>query len=261
MNFTAASIKNMIKRQIVKAPMNWMVKKIPISQMFINDEEISTQYGISNFPSFLDPKNAIDAECEAVLYNENGRMVFRKNLEMNKFETLQVDFSKMLKRAELPKLGLAVFNVVPRGGIFFQYPILWHIKSHFFCFFLNKRGGVCGVVHPQSPINPKPDNTCSWSSNLSIETDQLAWLKIFQINPSRKHVRSEVYLRDENGAILVNEAAIFSPRASKFIAIDQSKLVGSKRIRIGLVGLPGENCKPIVIFKNKYSGAISAVHS
>ncbi len=253
-------IKDVLKKIRHRIPLQQLYKKFPVVQIFINSSERTTRYSISNFPSFLDPTNAKTCICTAVLFNQDGQKVFETKLKMKPFETMDINFADLMKNGAPPKFGLAVFKVEPENGIFFPHPNLERLTSHFFSTFFDKNGSVCGLIHPQSVFKPDPKPGLYWESNLKMDSTDLEWIELYQINPSTEPVQSKILLMDDKQKSIYSRDEIIKPFASRFCKIDAKSLSGSSKVHVALDGIAGENCKPIVFFKNK-SNLVSAVHS
>lgn len=253
-------IKEILKAIAFKMPFKFLYKKITVSQIYINDSLRTSKYSLPNFVSFLDPKQAKKAFCYANLYDDNGTLIFSKKIPMGTFETLEVDFNTLCDPKSLPQQGIVTLRLVPQHFIFNSNAILGHITSHFFSLFSSRDGGVCGLIHPQSSFEPGIQPDLKWISNLSIPTEGVACLEVFQMNPNRDEVESQLLLYDENRKVVFSEAKKINRYGSRYLKINKHDFHSARHVKLGMLGATGENCKPL-IFITTDKGIMSAVHS
>jgi hypothetical protein len=242
-------------------PLTPFYKKCGVVQLFINNDECSTRYSIANFPSFLNPIKATESICSISLYNAEGTFLFTRKLTMKSFGSLDIDIASLDNSWQLPQLGMAVIQVIPKHLLWYPNPVLWHTISHFFTTFVSKYGSISGVVHPQSLLGEESDSMKQgeWISNLSLQCGDLESADIYQINPCKipKYSNLLVY---GNNKIICDRKRYIPAFGVCVTRLNRDDFGNEESIRLGVIGMTGKNSKPLIMFRT-ISGSISVVHS
>ena len=104
-----------------------------------------------------------------------------------------------------------------------------------------------GLVHPQTHLDAAPAPDRRWLSNLEIDLAAVEQVELFQVNPGRAAVESEVFLQAEDGSLLARSAARIPARGTRKASFALAQYVGrNKAVSVGLQGLAAANGKPIL---------------
>ena len=225
-----------------------------VTQLFVNDEQITTQYTIMNFPSLLSPQNAYAVKYIIKVFSGEKRELLNKTYILNPFQSKNITFED---EADLPHLGIVTIEMQPLS--LFSKPD-YHLKRltpHFYTKFISKNHDSIGLVHTQTRFNIK-GHTHHWKSSLRIDPSMLKKVVAYQINPTTKPFENNLSLHTHHdGKILESKRFQFK----KLSAMKQEYIINNEELLyIGVDQTTTPNAKPL-LFLYFQDDTFTVVHS
>lgn len=235
----------------------------PVTQMYINDDDIHTMAGFNNFMSFLSAENITSGTLHLSLYDAEGKPLLEQNLPLKHFESRFVDINTLLEQRGLSStLGLISMAFTPKRLHLAAYKKLGMLTSHFFMFYQGRRGSVA-MVHPSSTLDPKSPPSVGFITNQVIETHGLDSIWLYQCNPSLVAHEITVGLEDtETREVVSCEDVQLPPLGVRKIVFtaDRDFPANGNALRIFTSTLPTANSKPMLC-RHYADGRFSMSHS
>jgi hypothetical protein len=96
---------------------------------------------------------------------------------------------------------------------------------------------------------------------MKIQTSGLDRLDVYQINPTEISASTQLTVTNEkNEIIFESSAGEMNPLSARCHSIPKAKLSGSEHVSVHILGLTGQNSKPL-LFCHFDSGLFSGSHS
>lgn len=216
-----------------------------VVQLFLNDGR-RTRLGVANFPSFFAPIDASEYFYSLRAFGPEGQEIGQGKIRVPAYGSSNVDLDSLFN-SELPAWGMVAVRIQPSGFFSLHDRHLGRIRPHFFTLYADRRMESMGLVHAQTNLDAAPAPHQRWLSNLQIEPGAVAKLEVFQVNPSRAAVDSDVFLEDEQGNVLARNSARIAARGTRRAVFELAEYAERKKcISVGLQGLAAANGKPIL---------------
>ncbi len=239
-------------------------KNSRITQIFVNDGEIKTNVGITNFVSFFSPNNCPKfSKFKISLTNKNGEIVYSGKISLSRFGSSSLEIGDLLKDKKVD-LGLFIIEYVSPINLLNNNKDMGNLSAHIYTLYHDKKGSI-GLVHPQQFIDDKKTSALhsEWSSQYVFPTRGLSKVEIYQLNAlENKDMDSGFKVLDANSKkVIVEEFYNIKPRGVKksSFSLDAFRDQTSK-IQLTVKTLCGDNAKPIV-FLYFDDNTFTATHS
>lgn len=236
-----AALKTFAKRHLPRG----MNVGPAVVQLFLNDGR-TTRIGLNNFPAFFAPSQAVEYRYRLRIFDEEGREAGHTSVELARYGSAEVNLNALFGGA-LPRFGILAARIEPLQFFSLRDRHLGRIRPHVFALYASEEMDSIGLVHPQTHLDAAAAPDRRWLSNLEIDPAVVERIEIFQINPGRIAVESEVFLQAEEGEILAKSAARIPARGTRRASFELSPYAGRKKaVSVGLQGLAAANGKPIL---------------
>lgn len=230
----------------------------PIVQLFLNDGR-NTHLGLINFPTFLAPDETGEYVYRLCIYDADGRKLGEKQIELSRFGSIEVNLADVFAFS-LPSYGMVAVRIEPRNSLYFGDRHLGRIRSNFFTLYTGPKMDSLGLIHPQTSLDAPCDPTRSWMSNLQLDPRCVRKIEVFQVNPSRQALESEVILQGSDGHLLANAKELVPAHGTRRAMFDMEPLEKfCESFSVGLRGLAAANGKPI-LFMHFRDGSFTCCH-
>ncbi|TGK09953.1 hypothetical protein EHO60_11375 [Leptospira fletcheri] len=235
----------------------------PVTQIFINDEKRKTNFSITNYPSFLLPKLIGSIWYEISLSDQEGNLLFSKDVKLPKYGSLNVDIAAIYS-GPLPPRGLFYANLKASRLSFIQkYYLrrLGKLTSHFYTFYHSSGYESLAMVHPQTvaPVPISGPKSNFWYSQFLLKVQAISALELFQMNPSQRAEKLKIIVMNMLGEEVVSSEELVPALGVRRVVFDQMQLGNNEYVYIASDTLRG-NEKPI-LFSHYSDGTYTALHT
>lgn len=229
-------------------------KKVAISQLFINSDNIKTVYTLTNFPSFYSPETAYSVIYSVKVYGGSETPAVEKTFKLDPYQSKEVTFEDC---TNLPDIGVVSIDIEPESILSKSDSHLGVLKPQFYTLFHSDDYSSVGLVHPQTAFNAK-GHSQNWSSNLNLDTKTVKKAVVYQINPTGNVFSNQLSLKTGDGSVLEQKQNSFSAYSAAKCTIDLKE--DSRLAHLTLNETTTPNAKPIV-FLYFDDGSFTVVHS
>ncbi|RYZ89721.1 MAG: hypothetical protein EOP04_06040 [Proteobacteria bacterium] len=234
-----ASIKSILPRQFHISD--------PISQIFVNQADLSTSITLTNFPSFFAPMTPETYIFDVSIRGNDGITAWHESFLLNAFESMELNLTWDVTKTILPQLGIVSVSMRPKSHLYYGDKGLGRLTPHFFVKYGSKSSGSIAIIHPQTALNAAHTPGLSWKSNSFIDLNSLESLSLIQINPTSSVVDTTVYLCDaKTGQRLAEDRSLRQPYTSYQMNWKTKDLKSGLFAFVGVDGLPSNNAKPLI---------------
>jgi hypothetical protein len=193
------------------------------------------------------------------IYNPDGREVGETRLDLSRFGAIEVSLADVFS-SSLPSYGMVAARIEPCNSFFFGDRHLGRIRPNFFTLYAGPTMDSMGLIHPQTSLDAPCDPARRWLSNLQIDLRHVRKLEVFQINPSREAIESEVFLQGADGCVLENAKELIPAHGTRRAMFNLEPLESRcETLSVGLHGLAAANGKPI-LFMHFRDGSFTCCH-
>lgn len=256
---TAAALQKKFK-SLVKAHLPRGANLGPaVVQLFLNDGQRRTHVSLMNFPAFLAPQAAAEYVYRLRIYDRDGRVLRTQQIDLPRFGATDADLADVFGDA-LPAFGMIAVRIAPRRALYFGDRHLGRIRPHFYTLYTGPAMESLGLVHPQTSLDEPCAPERQWLSNLQLDPQRVRKLEVFQVNPSRQPLKSEVFLANAAGETLNKVEEVIPACGTRRAEFDLSAFAEKgEPVSVGLRGLAAANGKPI-LFMHFPDGSFTCCH-
>lgn len=231
----------------------------PLVQLYVNDDERTTTFTFTNFPSLYAPEGALRYRYVIECRDPDGARVGRRALTLPVFGARGVGITELFG-PDLPPWGTIHVGLRPTSILSRHDQHLGRLTPHFYALYHDREMRSLALVHPQTEIWKGHTVPAEWRSSLLFDVELAEALEVFQVNPSAGPVTSELRVHDEHGNVLTRSSAelpAFGVRRERWLVQD---LGADRWVSLGADRLAAPNAKPLVFVTN-HAGLVSGSHS
>ena len=231
----------------------------PVSQVYINDDDIETFVCINNFYSVIEPRNKVSCDLILTFINCKGVPVLKINYNLPFNGSKLVSIKNLFLEENISsKLGSVCVKLMPRS--IDEFVNNGKVTHHFFTIYKNEKS--ISTVHTQSAIDAKPFLRQFWRSNQLIDTDKLKKIKIYQCNHLQENVEIEYSLFDaQTDELFMSKSLKIHHLSSQYVEFDlEEKSQGAHKnnlLYLKTNRLPCGNSKPLIM--REYNDGIFSI--
>ena len=216
-------------------------KSKEILQLYINNNDIDSYIGLTNFYSFFLPKIAKQTKCKISIRDNDGKLMDTKTLPLNQFGSIGLSIKQIFPNLKC-KYGIISCKILADKKVL---NMITGSSSHFFVMYKDDSGSL-GLVHPQSAIG-NSGSSGYWQSNAFISTQNINKITAYIINPDHKNsYDTKIHLVniDNNHKIYCNSISL-NPLSTKIATFDVADLNINVKIASDSVVC---NSKPLIFW-------------
>ena len=231
-------------------------------QLYLNDETMHTRVTLPNFVSLFAPATRATCRYRLWAFDGAGGALGERQIDLAPFGAADIDLGTLFDGA-LPAFGMFAAHMTLRPKFSYAAHHLGRLMPQFLTLY-EARGMLApqasmALIHCLSKLGQRPVPHAAWRSTLPIDTDGVAALEVYQVNPSPQAVRSELYLEAPDGGRIVADKASVPPLATRRVRWPREAFAGRRWLRLGAHGLTAPNAKPL-LFVHFADGSFSAQH-
>ena len=234
-----------------------------VIQIFVNDSQRKTSYSLTNYPSFLLPKLLGSVGYEISLFDESGKLVFSKDIEVPKYGSAKIVPAEIYE-GKLPERGIFQANLkASRFSLLDKYylRLLGMVTSHFYTMFYSPNFESLALIHPQTvaPVPDSDEKSNFWYSQYLIHVPSVAKLEVFQINPCKSAYPLNLKLMNTKGQVIAESTDQVPGYGIRKVVWEKPTLADQEYLYLASDTLRG-NEKPI-LFSYYSDGSYTALHT
>lgn len=223
----------------------------PMTQVYLNNNQVDTIFCINNFYSFLCPElKELSYELRIGFTNHKGIMICKEHFSIKRKNSIFLSIKGIFHNNNIKsELGLIMANIYPTGDDNVKNDLfkkMGKITSYFYNFYEGLQSNSLSIVRPQSVIDGKKYGA-SWRSNQIINCSNLKELRIIQPNQSDESQMVNFSIFDtKNKNILSTKFKKIDAYGVKMIVFSKNE-IGNENIGLAMDKLPTGNGKPLIM--------------